>query len=89
MREELGGLKGSQQTPLCDSMGLQVCDVLPFEEYRTGVGRETPGDQVEEGGFAGAVWADNRLDIPGARGETHVLYGVQPAEIPVEINCFK
>src|SRR5207247_420830 len=62
-----------------------VGDVLAPEQDLPAVGREEPGDQIDERRLAGAVGADEREHLPLLDREIHVVHGVGVAEILDEI----
>src|SRR5215469_11453709 len=60
MLEEFDILEGAGNPPLGDPMRWHSGDVL-VQEYQAPLGRIiNPTDQVEDGGLAGPVWADDR-----------------------------
>ena len=52
----------------------------PAKPHLAGIGPIDAGDQVEAGGLAGAVGADQRDDLALGHGEAHLLHGPQAAE---------
>ncbi len=47
---------------------------------RPTLGRQKARHQVEQGGFAGAVGADDRLDGPRGHPKAHLFHGLEAAE---------
>ena len=63
--------------------GRPLTSVAP-EEDLSRVVREIAGDQVEEGGLAGAVRPDDRAQIALGHGEVHAVHGLDAAEMLLE-----
>src|SRR5262245_44531757 len=55
-------------------------DVLVEQMDRAGVRRDLAGDLVEQGGLAGAVWADDQTPLTRRDDEIDVGGDAQPAE---------
>src|SRR5579864_828980 len=55
-------LEGAQDAEAEERVGRQAGDVLALEEDLAAVGDDIAGDEIEEGGFAGAVRADQSRD---------------------------
>src|ERR1700748_359499 len=55
-----------------DLVGLGACHVLATEENRAGCWLELAGQHLEEGAFAGAVWADQTTQLALGQGEVDV-----------------
>ena len=54
---------------LTAAAGAVAADRLPVEGDAAGVHGHDPHDGFEEGGFTGAVHADQAADTPGVQGE--------------------
>src|SRR6267378_3392560 len=72
LREDVGDLERLGQAEAVHALGRQPRDVLAPEADASGVRREQPRDDVEEGGLAGAVRSDHREDLAGLDAEAHV-----------------
>ena len=53
-------------------VGGQAGDVAAVEADRAGVGQQAAAEQADEGGLAGAVRADQRVDLAGGEVEVDV-----------------
>ena len=78
--EDVGDLERARQPCPVDAMGLETADAASFEHDFAGRGREHAGDQVEEGGFAGAVGTDDRMPLARPDIEVEALDDLDRAE---------
>ena len=62
----------------CDRLAL---DIAAVEAHAAGVGREQSRHQIEQGGLAGAVGADQRMDFAGFDRQARVRHGADAAEL--------
>ena len=85
-RKDAEVLKGPGDSQPGHLVGGQPGDINAFEADGPGVGADDPGEAVDEGGFAGAVGADERSDLPRRDAERHVSQGRQAAEIFAEVG---
>ena len=84
--EEHGPALGDLGQALGDELvGGDTADVLPLEGDGPGVAVEQAGDGFEDGGFPGAVCADEGDDLPLLHGEGDVLDGVDGAVIHIDV----
>ena len=83
--ERLGDLKRPREAKRADGMRAQAHDLLTKSRHRACIRPVEAHDQVERGGLAGAVGADQRQRLVLAHGEADVLHGPQTAEPFVEI----
>ena len=77
-------LERADQAHLGHVGGLGARDVAPFVGDPPARGGEELGEQVEAGGLAGAVGADQRVDGTAANPQRHVLDRVEAAELLAE-----
>lgn len=63
-----------------DLVARKVRDVAIAGRYGSGIGVEQPRHQVEHGGLASTVGADDRQDFARGHRERHVAQGANPAE---------
>ncbi len=66
---------------MADQVGRHALDLAAVEPDGAGVGRVQARDQVEQRGLAGAVRADQRVDLAGADREAGVADGADAAEM--------
>ena len=66
MVKELHQLKGAGDPLPGDPVGRASLDLLAPKDDAARLGGEKTRHQVEQGGLAGAVGADDRLDVPRA-----------------------
>jgi hypothetical protein len=82
--EQLDILEGAGQSQAGPAVGRQTCQVFAFQENGAGGGWKQAVDDIEAGGFAGAVGADEGQDLPGSDVEAHLIQGPHPAEVLAE-----
>src|SRR5688572_30589951 len=63
----------------------QAGDVAPFQEDAPPARRQLAGDQLEEGGLAGAVGTDDRAQLAGMHGEIDTVDRQQRSEVSREL----
>ncbi len=78
--EEADGLEGPGDAELDDAVGGPVRDVSALEADSSPVGAVIAGDEVEDGGLARPVRADEPDDGPLLHVEGDFVYGRQSAE---------
>ena len=83
--EDPGRLEGADHAALGDRVGGFSGDVLPLEPPAAAVGLLEPGEQVEEGGLAGTVRADESDDATGVDRELGHGHGPHTAEGAVHV----
>ena len=76
-REDRGDLEGVGDAEPDAGVGGQAGDVAAVEADRAGVGQQAAGEQADEGGLAGAVRADQGVDLAGREVEVDGVDGVQ------------
>ena len=64
-------------------MRLETGDVAPAEVDRAGVGHLDAGDQIDEGGLAGAVRPDQPAHLTGVDAHADAVVGDEPA-VPLD-----
>ena len=74
-------LEGSSQSPGGNFIGFKSFDGIAFQVNFTLGGGVHPGDEIENGGLAGTVGADESGDLPGFDAQTVVVYRTKAAEI--------
>ena len=78
--EGLHDLEGSHEAECGDALRRHAGDVASLEEDAASIGHEEAGDEIEEGGLAGAVRADKGGDAALGEREAHLGHGGQAAE---------
>ncbi len=78
--ERLHHLEGAADAGMARPVGPQPGDVGAVEDDAAAVGREDAGDEVEGGGLAGSVRADERDDAALGHGEAHAIDRLQATE---------
>jgi hypothetical protein len=58
---------------LANAVRRQLLDFLAKQVHRSGVQRKHAGDQIERGGFAGAVRSDQGVNLPAVQGQSRIL----------------
>ena len=71
------------------TVGRPALDLLPLEDDAALLGGQKAAHQVEQGGLAGAVGADDRLDGARRHPEGHPLHGLQAAEGQADVVQFQ
>ena len=51
-----------------------ICHAQAIEHHITAVGAQQAGDEIERGGFAGAIGAEETDNFTGLKGEAHVTH---------------
>ena len=87
--EELGVLEGAGDTALGHPVHRQPRDVLPGEGHGARVDIVETADEVEDGGLAGAVRADDAEDLALLHVEGQVPHGVDAAETDRQVTGFE
>src|SRR2546430_726093 len=86
---ELVDLKGARQAALHPRMHGQIRDIVAFEQDTAGIGFEYTGQEIDHGGLAGAVGADQRGARTGLDPERELAGDLQPAELLFEPSGFQ
>ena len=73
-------LEGTPHAHAGDLVLLRLGDILTVQENLTLIRGINAGNGVENGGFTGAVGADNAVDLPGVGDDGKILNGVHAAE---------
>ena len=84
-REEGGVLEGADQAEPGSHLGTGPADVLPLEMHRAPVLAGETAENLEQGGLAGPVRADQTQDLAGADLEVD---GVDGGEAPEAFGQF-
>ncbi|KAG1248543.1 hypothetical protein G6F65_019556 [Rhizopus arrhizus] len=61
-------------------MRIHASDVAPAHGQRAGIGRQRAGQQVDQRRLAGAVGADQGVNLARVQGQRHIVGGDQRAE---------
>ncbi len=78
-------LKSARQPQSRDDVRLQPIEP-PLQKANLPPARGmNPGDQVEEGGLSGTIWADDGQDFPWPRSKAEVVDGQQSAKLFAEM----
>ena len=86
---DLGDLEGAADAQAGDLVGGQAGDVPAAEKDLSVGGREHAADDVECGGLAGAVGADEAMDGPLRYGQVQFLDGMHAAKALVDFTQFQ
>jgi len=78
--ERAGDLEGAGQAEAADRVRLEPDEGVAVEPDLTVVGREKAGEQVERGGLAGAVGADEPEHLAPRHVEREIADRLEPAE---------
>jgi hypothetical protein len=87
--EGLHDLESAPDPRGADLVRAQPIDSLSFEKNLAGIGRVDARDDVEDRGLAGAVRADQAVDVALGHGERCVAHRAQPAEGLRDVLDFK
>ena len=83
--EQADVLEGPGNAQLGDLEGAHALGVDSVDQHGTPGGLVNTGKQVENGGFARAVGADQATDLRGAQGNAEAVHGGQTAEINAQV----
>ena len=87
--EELHQLEGAGDPPPGDAVGRASLDFLALKDDAALLGGQKAAHQVEQGGLAGAVGADDRLDGARRHPKGDLLHGLQAAEGQADVLQFQ
>jgi len=79
-RERPHQLEGAADAAAADLVGRKAVDAFAGEGNRSSVGREGPGNDVEQRGLARSVRADHRKDRALGDAKAHVVDREQPTK---------
>ena len=65
-------------------MGLSPLDLLAMKTNSTRTWGQGAGDKIKQGGLAGPVWPDHRLDLTWLHLKGHIIDRMQAAKTPVQ-----
>src|SRR5947199_217714 len=74
----------SRSAAASPASGPPISNTCGCEPHGAAVGRKHAGDQVEGGGFAGAVGADQRMDLAAVQGESGIADRADAAEVLID-----
>ena len=80
LREDVGALKRAAHAHAADAVRRHAGDVAPVEQHPPRGGLQVPGDEVEEGRFAGAIGSDDRRDLARLDSEATSATALKPAK---------
>src|SRR5690606_37486133 len=89
LREEVGELEGATEPQARAARRAQAGDVAPAEAHDAGAGAQLAGDQVEEGGLAGAVGTDDRGERARMEGTADLVDRDVTAEADRQADGFE
>ena len=70
VREQVVALEAAGEAEACPPVGRGAGDVHPGQMHRAGAGHDLAGDDVEQGGLAGSVRADEPVALAGCELES-------------------
>ena len=73
-------LKGPHKTKVGDLVKLEPLDVFSLKQYASGIGFNTAGNKIDQGGFPGPVGTDDAHGHVPKQGEINVEYGLNSTE---------
>ncbi len=82
--EDARDLEGPAEAAPAEILRSQAAHLLAPHVDLAGVVREVTGDQVEQGGLARAVGADDGSEVAGGHGEVDAVDGLDAAEVLLE-----
>jgi hypothetical protein len=85
--EDVGDLKALRDTPSGVLMLGEPGDILAPKQHRPRAGRNRTAQDIEEGALAGAVGADDRAEMPGAKLHRDVGQGLKGAKALADVAC--
>ena len=81
VREDRGDLEGAHEPHARDGRRPRAGDLTPFVEDLAARRRQEMREQVEAGGLAGAVRADERVDGAAPDPQVHLVHGHEALEL--------
>jgi hypothetical protein len=69
-----------------DLMGAQAADVLAVQFDAAALAGVQAHQQIEQGGLAGAIGADQAQDVAAGHAERHIVHGFQAAEAALHVG---
>ena len=87
--KDIGDLEGAPNAQVGHAVERQVGDIRPLKEHLSAGGRRTPAEQIEEGGFSGAVGADDGMQAEFLDLDTDIVHGHQSAKFFAKILRFQ
>jgi len=82
MRKHRRNLERAHQHKTCDVGRRHRRNVLDLVKDLTGGGPKELGQKIEARGFAGPVWADQRMDSAAADPKIHIANSKKAREFP-------
>ena len=87
--EQADVLEGAGDAGPVDLGGGHAVDVLAVQQDGAVGGLVDLGQQVEDGGLAGAVGADEAGDLRAAQGNVEVVHGLEAAEGDAQVDALE
>ena len=78
--DQRGDLEGAGEAEAGAFDLVEIADLASIEADRAGIGCELAGDQLDQARLAGAVGADQRMDLAGAQIELDAVGDLERAE---------
>ncbi len=88
-RKEAGVLERPPESPARAQVGAGVAEIVSLDQEPAAVGSREAGHEIEQGGLACAVRADEPQDLAGSKCERHVRDGLDAAEGLCELDRFE
>ena len=85
IRKQPDILEGTGNAQLIDLVHRHSLDVDAVDQHRATGGLVNAGEQVENGGLARAVGADQAGNLGGADGDVEAIHGSQAAEVNAQV----
>ena len=89
MRKHRRNLKRAPEPELRDVGGLERGDVAAVEHNASAGRRQEFGEEIEAGGLAGAVRADQRMNAAAPHAQVHAAHGDEAGELLGQVLCFE
>src|SRR6202020_934733 len=86
---ELVDLEGARQPAQYPRMHGQIGDVVALQQDAPGIGFQHPGQQIDDGGLAGAVGTDQRVAGTGFDPQRQVARDPEAAEMLFQPSGFQ
>jgi len=81
VRKDSGNLEGPRYAAAGDVRRRFPGNILAVIENRTRSRLQELGEQIEEGRFAGAVWADQRVDFSASHAQRYAVHRDETLEL--------
>ncbi len=81
LAEQADGLKGTRQAGMRHLVGLLIGDLLPVDKDLSASRGQQAGDDVDQGGLAGPIGADQPEDLTARQRKAHPVQGAQAGKV--------